>query len=327
MPRASTPLLVLAAVGALGCAEPASVGEAEAYIVGGKPASSAAAGPTVAVVDDAIGPLCSGVLVLSDRVVTAAHCVEDVRAEWLTIHVGDEDLLDERPRGTVHAVRSIEIYPHYRRDFEGSDPDGLHERHDLAILQLEGDIFDVENARILPEIYVDDILTPGTPLTVAGFGVTDEDATERGQLHMAVTPFVRRRGGELLAGGDGEPDTCGGDSGGPAFVDIDGLRYLVGVTSRAATRGCGEGGIYSLAPQYEWWMIAPESAPDYAGEEPSPDDEPDPELTAEGLRGVVTCSSRPGPARSGAGVLLATLLGLGAWRRVSRCRAPRAAAR
>lgn len=304
-----------------GCAEPPPLSEANAAIVGGKPVPSSAAGPAVAVVDDEIGPLCSGVLVLSDRVVTAAHCVDDARPEWLTVVVGDEDLLDGAPRGSVLSVRSIELYPNYRRDFDGSDPNGLDERHDLALLQLEGDVFHVDNAPILPEIYVDDVLVPGTPLTVAGFGVTDEASTERGRLHVASTPFVRRRGGELLAGGEGEADTCGGDSGGPAFVDVEGVRYLVGITSRAATRGCGEGGIYTLAPQYEWWMIAPESAPAYAGEERSPDDTEDAMLEAEGLHGVITCSARPGPARGGV-VLWLVLLGLG----VSRCRARRAGA-
>lgn len=326
MPRTSTVLLVLAASGAVGCAEPAPVGEATSPIVGGKPTSSESAGPTVAVVDDAIGPLCTGVLVLSDRVVTAAHCVDDARPAWLTVVAGDEDLLDGDPKGTVHTVRSIEIHPNYRRDFDSTDPDGLHERHDLAILQLDGEIFDVDNAFILPEIYVDDVMKPGTDLTVAGFGVTDENATERGRLHVASTPFVRRRGGEILAGGEGEADTCGGDSGGPAFVDIDGLRYLVGITSRAATQGCGEGGIYTLAPQYEWWMIAPESAPEYAGEEVSASSDPEEaERAVEGLHGVVSCAAQPGPSRSGRSILV-VMLGLAAGR-LSRCRARRAAAR
>ncbi|MEM1031780.1 MAG: trypsin-like serine protease [Myxococcota bacterium] len=247
--------LVLAALATAGCMAEVDdpddgVDAAAMAIVGGKPARTSDAGPTVAIVDDAIGPICTGVLILSDRVVTAAHCVDDARPEWITVVTGDDDVGDEVPRGTVHGVREILIYPHYRRDFVGTDPDGLDERHDLAMLQLDGHIYDVDNALILPERHVDTVLQPGAGLIVAGFGAREEGGP-RGALSMAVTPFWRRRGGELLAGGEGHPDTCHGDSGGPAFFEVEGHRHLVGITSRAAGEGCGAGGIYTLAPQYE----------------------------------------------------------------------------
>jgi secreted trypsin-like serine protease len=52
---------------------------------------------------------------------------------------------------------------------------------------------------------------------------------------------------EFVAGGEGF-DSCNGDSGGPAYISIDGVKKLAGLTSRAtetATHPCGDGGIYT----------------------------------------------------------------------------------
>ena len=52
---------------------------------------------------------------------------------------------------------------------------------------------------------------------------------------------------EFVAGGNGY-DSCNGDSGGPAYIVVDGVRKLAGLTSRAtagANTPCGDGGIYT----------------------------------------------------------------------------------
>jgi hypothetical protein len=53
-------------------------------------------------------------------------------------------------------------------------------------------------------------------------------------------------------------DTCGGDSGGPAFLFFGpGLYYLIGITSRGVARSgeCGAGGIYTLmVPRIVDWV-------------------------------------------------------------------------
>ena len=52
---------------------------------------------------------------------------------------------------------------------------------------------------------------------------------------------------EFVAGGAGF-DSCNGDSGGPAYIDVAGQRVVAGLTSRGtetARNPCGEGGIYT----------------------------------------------------------------------------------
>jgi endonuclease G len=52
---------------------------------------------------------------------------------------------------------------------------------------------------------------------------------------------------EFVAGGEGY-DSCNGDSGGPAYIIVDGQRKVAGLTSRgikSTFRPCGDGGIYT----------------------------------------------------------------------------------
>ena len=49
---------------------------------------------------------------------------------------------------------------------------------------------------------------------------------------------------EFKAGGNGR-DTCGGDSGGPAYIRIGNTFKVVGLTSRGINGNCGNGGIYT----------------------------------------------------------------------------------
>jgi secreted trypsin-like serine protease len=52
-------------------------------------------------------------------------------------------------------------------------------------------------------------------------------------------------------------DSCNGDSGGPAYVQVDGEWHLAGATSRATAsslRPCGDGGIYTRIDAYEEWI-------------------------------------------------------------------------
>jgi len=52
--------------------------------------------------------------------------------------------------------------------------------------------------------------------------------------------------GMLCAGGIGGEDSCGGDSGGPLTVDVDGQHVLVGDTSYGHQAGCAQEGFYGV---------------------------------------------------------------------------------
>src|SRR5262245_13687766 len=102
--------------------------------------------------------------------------------------------------------------------------------------------------------------------TLVGFG-NDDVLSTRGfgtkrEVTVPITHTIRAGGPplddaeqefgfesdlEFVAGGAGF-DSCNGDSGGPAYIDVGGQRVVAGLTSRAtdtARNPCGEGGIYT----------------------------------------------------------------------------------
>ncbi len=105
-------------------------------------------------------------------------------------------------------------------------------------------------------------LSKGTLFMIAGYGHHESTATQWGQLYTAETPYQESNDTELAAGAVSTPDTCTGDSGGPAYLTVDGVRYVVGMTSRQngiteddCTMG-SMGGIYTILgnDDYNIWL-------------------------------------------------------------------------
>lgn len=69
--------------------------------------------------------------------------------------------------------------------------------------------------------------------------------------------YLRGTNSEFIAGGDGNADSCYGDSGGPVYATVAGKTYLVGTTSRGRREGkvvCGSGTIYTRTSAYADWI-------------------------------------------------------------------------
>jgi Trypsin len=197
--------------------------------------------------------LCTGTLISSTAVLTAAHCFcEQVDAKSAkaclaaTYKRGQEDVKpdDKRffsvffhDRGVV-AVDQIIINPDY-----------AFPKKDLAILKLAKEITDVMPA----PLNTVRSLKPGEFATIVGFGVHSPlkasgapqpgppvDGSEGIKLWATIQAAVckdasfsedfcwsyKLRNENKILG-----STCHGDSGGPAFATIDGALKLVGVTS------------------------------------------------------------------------------------------------
>lgn len=220
---------------------------------------------TVALVRADNGALfCTGALVAEDAVVTAAHCVRVQDAQGF--YVADKPVESMRVvHGALHTSFAeegdgVDVAAVFTLDFDGvshddeGDPGGLGRAQDLAVMLLAEPITSRTPAVVLPAAELGAVLTPGALLTLAGFGHNQADRKGTyGRLNVAESPFVRRNDTEMLVGGEGEPDTCDGDSGGPAYLLDDEVVYLVGAASRGID-ACGAGGIYTLVPAYEDWV-------------------------------------------------------------------------
>jgi secreted trypsin-like serine protease len=219
------------------------VSSAAAAIVGGARQVAITGGPIVMILGARgnRGILCTGTALARDLVLTAAHCVAP-----------DTSLRVMASRdATATPIREFVRHPRY--DAESY----AHKRvtADLALIKLAAPLPDF----IAPvPLAVETAVTPGDPLLIAGFGVTQlgNDAST-GQPHVATLVVTGRPGNLQIRLVD--PATggarfglggCVGDSGGPAFRDNGGKLGIVGViswsTGPGESEGCG--GLTGVTP-------------------------------------------------------------------------------
>ncbi len=277
---------LVVACAATGCGAPTDLDDTASSlaraVVDGSLAT--AAGATVALMDEGSpGSFCTGTLVAPRVVVTAGHCLEGGDASYLQIAINTLDSFNVPSNRLVNAS-SFEVHPQYGGlAGDSDDPDGLGEEHDIAVIVLATAVNGVTPVPVLGTDDFDAHVASGTPVTIAGYGQQDENSDEGyGVLRNAQTPYVRRVPSEFFAGGPGEADTCYGDSGGPAYVDVGEARMLLGATSRGPSEDapCGTGGVYTLVGAFDAWLEEETSGlyvptPLADDDAPPPDDESD----------------------------------------------------
>ena len=179
---------------------------------------------------------CGGSLVAPDRVLTAGHCVEDLRVETLRLYVGAR----QRRRGSLRydgvraAVVDVATHPGYR-SLQGGGP-----ANDVAILRLAAPVQGIAPVTLAG---AGDVATYGAnaSVTVLGWGVTRTNGRNpplaRG-LRSGGLRVLSDRTCSRIYGEDGgyregvmlcarsrnqfrRPNTspCVGDSGGPLLTD------------------------------------------------------------------------------------------------------------
>lgn len=237
-------LVALAA--SLAWTSPAAADGARASIVGGD-AASIAAYPWLAFIEAETGPeegfQCTGTVVAPRVVLTAGHCVEDIDSGRLTpaadfaVATGVADLSTVRATDVSRVSQAV-VNPSFR-------PSLLHNDAGLLVLATP------TSAPALPLATAADaaLLEPGSPLSVAGWGLTDGKAKGIDGLLRAADTVVQAAG--FCRSGVGEyypfyapttqlcaadppafaSGTCHGDSGGPAIARQGGAPIQVGIIS------------------------------------------------------------------------------------------------
>ena len=192
---------------------------------------------------------CSGTLIDTQWIMTAAHCVEMGNAPVITAQIGQADITEP---ANLAVVDKIVISPNYNSSTMYGDIALLH----ITTPQYVPTV-------TLPYSYASaSELDEGFQMYVYGWGETETGVTAEyaGNTDYLQTTTLTFRGfnydfPDHIFAGDYGKDTCFGDSGSPLLYD--GVQY--GITSFGFTLTCGIGGIegwggYTDVSHYSNWI-------------------------------------------------------------------------
>ncbi len=180
---------------------------------------------------------CSGTLIAPDLVLTASHCVTH-KNEVKAVHLRG---------GERHKVLAIQANP----DWSGADEDT---DGDIALLLISPDLKGTP-ARLLEDPRV---LVKGATVTIAGFGATkpvDDGHDGFGTLRSTTVKIDEIYQSHIETDESHGHTNCNGDSGGSAFIEVNGVTYLWGVVSGGDLK-CREIGEYVRVDAYRAWIDA-----------------------------------------------------------------------
>jgi secreted trypsin-like serine protease len=192
--------------------------------------------------------ICSGSVITSTEVLTAAHCARGLRIARMRVVTGRPVLRDHSVGQKIKVVAK-EVHPDY----------AVTARHDVAVLTL------AEPTTAPPVTLADETedatyTVPGTPLRVAGYGARDQlgfrlpgflkETTETVRSNRRCRRVYSKRffSGKTMICAQGRriprargvrTQICSGDSGGPLVADTPAGVRQVGVVSFAGLF-CGD---------------------------------------------------------------------------------------
>jgi secreted trypsin-like serine protease len=212
--------------------------------------------------------ICSGSIIANDTIVSAAHCVADdvnyptdpskiVVIFNTTLPMSSPTQLNQNDP-SIHKISGYKFDPQWtgtQASLNGPDA------HDLSVIRFEGGL----PAGYAPATLLDPRtqLVAGEKVTIAGYGITsskDQTGSTAGTLRQVDVTLKGAYGTtEEMIKDTKAKGSCNGDSGGPAFVTVNGQLYLWGATSRGA-ESCAVSTIYTVITDFSDFISSSEQA-------------------------------------------------------------------
>lgn len=253
-------------------------------------ATDAIATSVVAVYNTKTKYLCTGTLIDTNVVLTAAHCAPEKPSQLKIIFSTDiDDTMNSRELDIIQqlmlTVTDFQSHPKWNPNNETVEVN----TSDIALIKFKGEI----PKGYAPASFLDSYsgLKIGDTVSVAGFGVDYVDISKKidpkkyhnideaiamgtiiceddkngnhvtcSKVEMSGDGILRKTEAPIafifeteISLREGKTGTCSGDSGGPAFIKKADAYYLLGVTSRGSSL-CNDIGVYTNAIYYKKWI-------------------------------------------------------------------------